>query len=252
MRFRMMLRRLVVVLLLTALLGCAAAPRRVTNFFIDEDLARLRRNTVAVLPFDNLSGFIGADFLVTDEFNLQLGRTGYFDLVERVRVAELYKEQDLDPHRIDQTTAVRVGKMLGAHAVVLGTVTSYEPSEIVPTVPSDAYPIIVPVPTDMDGRTATRVAVAGAVLTLILMAAAHKYQDARVGITARLVGTEAGQQFWQARETFVGDDPGVVALADNRYDKKRVNKDVEFLSRLLCTAMCRTFSDAGAMVGGDG
>ncbi len=247
----MLLRRLVVAVMLAAFVGCAAAPRRVTNFFIDEDLARLRRNTVAVLPFDNLTQFIGADFLVTDEFNLQLGRTGYFDLVERVRVAELYQEQDLDPHRIDQATAVQVGKMLGAHAVILGTVTRYEPSEIIPVVPSDAYPIIVPVPVNMDGRTATRVAVASAIVTLIAMAASRKYQDAAVGITARLVGTEAGQQYWQARETFIGDDPGVAALAETAYDKKRVNKDVEYLARLLCTELCRTFRDGNATVGGD-
>lgn len=246
-----MARRWLIMILIAGLIGCATPPRRVTNFFVDEDIAKMRRNTVAVLPFDNLSQFIGADFLVTDEFNLQLGRTGYFDLVERARIAELYKEQDLDPHRIDQATAVRVGKMLGAHAVVLGTVTRYEPSEIIPVVPSDAYPIIVPVPVNMDGRTATRVAVASAVVSLILLAASHKYQDATAGVTARLVSTESGQQLWQARETFVGNDPGVAALADNYYDKKRVNKDVEFLNRLLCQEMCRTFSAANAAVGGD-
>lgn len=246
-----MMRRLLVVVLIAGLIGCATPPRRVTNFFVDEDLARLRRNTVAVLPFDNLSQFIGADFLVTDEFNLQLGRTGYFDLVERARIAEIYKEQDLDPHRMDQAEAVRIGRMLGAHAVVLGTVTRYDPSEIIPVVPSDAYPIIVPVPTDLDARGATRVAVASAVLTLILMASQRKYQDAAAGVTARLVSTESGQQLWQARETFIGTDPGVAALADNYYDKKRVNKDVEFVNRLLCREMCRTFSTANATVGGD-
>jgi len=39
-------------------------------------------------------------------------------------------------------------------------------------VPSDAYPIIVPVPVNMDGRTATRVAVASAIVSLIPAAGA--------------------------------------------------------------------------------
>jgi TolB-like protein len=112
--------------------GCAPAkPYRVTNFFVDKEAVyELRAQRVAVLPFENSTSDYSASPKVTDEFNLQLGKLGYFDLVERLRIEELYKEQDFDPNRIDEATAVKIGKMLGAHAVILGNVIEYSKGKV--------------------------------------------------------------------------------------------------------------------------
>ncbi len=120
------------ILSLTILNGCAAVtPYRVTNFFVDKTaIAELHTQRVAVLPFQNSSGDYPAGAKVTDEFNLQLGKLGEFVLVERLRIEELYKEQDFDPNRIDQDTAVKIGKMLGAHDVILGNVLEYSKGKI--------------------------------------------------------------------------------------------------------------------------
>lgn len=110
--------------LLAAGVGLAAcapvAPYRTSGYFISDRLPAHDRKTVAVLPFKG-----GASEPVTDIANLELGRLGRWRLVERRRVQDLLNEQDFDPQRIDDATAVRIGKMLGAQAVILGTVTEY-------------------------------------------------------------------------------------------------------------------------------
>ncbi len=112
---------------LVLLVGCAPVkPYRVTNFFLDEKaIGDLREERVAVLPFHNQSWDETAGWKATNQFNLQLGKLGYFTLLERLRIDEIFEEQDLDPGRIDQATAVKIGKMLGAHGVILGAVTNY-------------------------------------------------------------------------------------------------------------------------------
>lgn len=117
---------------LIVLSGCASvSPYQVTNFFVDKDtVPQLRAQRVAVLPFQNSSGDYSAGSKVTDEFNLQLGKLAAFDLIERIRVDELYREQDFDPNRIDQETAVKIGKMLGVHGVILGNVIEYKKGKV--------------------------------------------------------------------------------------------------------------------------
>ncbi len=104
------------------LASCAAqiAPYRVSGYFVSTQLPAHDQKTVAVLPFRG-----NASDIITDLANLELGRLQRWRLVERLRVQELYAEQDFDPERIDDAEAVRIGKMLGAHAVILGQVTEY-------------------------------------------------------------------------------------------------------------------------------
>ncbi|MEW6094977.1 MAG: CsgG/HfaB family protein [bacterium] len=128
------MNRMVLMGLLTLVIVCGCAPAkpyRVTNFFVDEKaVSELRAQRVAVLPFENSSVDYSAGPKVTDEFNLQLGKLQHFDLVERLRIEELYKEQDFDPNRIDEATAVKIGKMLGAHGVILGNVIEYSKGKV--------------------------------------------------------------------------------------------------------------------------
>ncbi|RMH55196.1 MAG: hypothetical protein D6679_12060 [Candidatus Hydrogenedentota bacterium] len=102
--------------------ACATVPYKVTGYFVSEKLDSYNGATVAVLPFRG-----GAGATVTDMANLELGRVNRWRLVERIRVAELYKEQDFDPDRVDDKTAAKIGRMLGAKAVVLGQVYEYTP-----------------------------------------------------------------------------------------------------------------------------
>jgi len=101
--------------------GCApVAPYRTSGYFVSPQLARHEGKTIAVLTFRG-----GASDPVTDIANLEIGRLNRWKLVERIRVQELYNEQDFDPERIDDDMAIKIGKMLGASAVVLGQVYEY-------------------------------------------------------------------------------------------------------------------------------
>lgn len=112
-------------------LACApATPYRVSNYFLDPDLRLLEGKTVAVLPFADAADCGSGREDVTDQANLQLGALRLFHLVERLRVQELFNEQDFDPDRLDQATAVKIGRMLGAHGVLLGTITDYEKGRV--------------------------------------------------------------------------------------------------------------------------
>jgi TolB-like protein len=119
-------KRLLLLPVAFALFCATARPYKFTNYTQNRTaMASIRQSRVAVLP---LAGPDGTRF--ADELSLQLGKLARFDLVERQRVNDLYREQDLDPTRVDKTTAVQLGKMLGAHAVVMGTMTDYRPGRV--------------------------------------------------------------------------------------------------------------------------
>jgi hypothetical protein len=104
--------------------GCATvAPYHFTNFTTDLDaLAGMRQKQVAVLSFGDQSGdWQTSGNAMADEFSLQLGKVGRFDIVERTRVTDLFREQDFDPQRLDPSSAAHIGNMLGAHGVIMGT-----------------------------------------------------------------------------------------------------------------------------------
>lgn len=118
---RIMAGMLLAVAALLAACG-PVAPYRTSGWFKSPRLGLHDGKTIAVLPFRG-----GATEPVTDIANLELGRLNRWRLVERIRVAELYAEQDFDPERVDDATAVQIGRMLGAKAVILGQVTEYTP-----------------------------------------------------------------------------------------------------------------------------
>lgn len=114
------MKKLCIFLPLLILACCHVTPYKLTNYFYHtEDLADLRQKRVAVLPFSAHNARSGSQ--MADEFNVQLGKLAIFELVERQRVEDLFKEQDFDPKRLDPETAVKIGKMLGAHGVILET-----------------------------------------------------------------------------------------------------------------------------------
>jgi PBP1b-binding outer membrane lipoprotein LpoB len=115
------------------LVGCAEhyLPYRFTNFTTDQGaLGSMSQRRVAVLTFDDISGTLGAGAELSDQFSIQLGKTGRFDIVERQKVTDLFREQDFDPARLDAGTAVKIGKMLGAHGVIMGKVTEYRHGKV--------------------------------------------------------------------------------------------------------------------------
>jgi curli biogenesis system outer membrane secretion channel CsgG len=84
------------------------------------------RPTVAVMYFDN--GAMGKqheDFDpltkgISDMLINELAQDQQIRVVERDQLQHLMDEQNIDPKRVDQSTAVRLGKLLGAHHMIFG------------------------------------------------------------------------------------------------------------------------------------
>jgi TolB-like protein len=114
-------------LIAAAALSCATLrPYRFAGHTNDRQaLANIGTGPVAVLPFSGPDGNFLADFL-TDEME----RQKRFEIVNRNYVAELYRVQELDEDRVDQVKAAHLGRMLGARAVLLGTISDYRPGRI--------------------------------------------------------------------------------------------------------------------------
>lgn len=244
---------LLVYLLILSQIGCAPIkPYRVTNFFISNSINDLRAKRVAVLPFENLTSNPKAAQLITDEINLQLGKLHQFELVERLRIQEVYKEQDLDPNRIDETTAVKIGKMLGAHAVVLGTVVKYKPikNEITPASRSSEHSPVVPVviqdntiDKDKEWGLIETVILVGSVISIVgLVYMLSRKEPAEVGVSVRMINVETGQHLWQAKDIFNGKWRSVQSLGQTNEERKRIKIDPDYLSQILCQQLAETLN----------
>lgn len=105
--------------MVTAVVLCTAA-----------GLSAQTRPSVAVLAFENNTtisffadrlGLAAADELIT-----QLVRTGEFTVIERQRIDEILGEQRLGTSGVvDPATAARIGRLLGAQAVIVGSITQF-------------------------------------------------------------------------------------------------------------------------------
>ena len=83
-------------------------------------------DVVAVLPFADAPLAKNSGSTVADIVSIQLLGLD-FTVVERARIQQLFEEQGLQLRSADeQATAIRIGRLAGAKAVVLGTVQQWE------------------------------------------------------------------------------------------------------------------------------
>ena len=98
--------------------------------------ARAERKRVAVLDFDfastNSTGYyygwlgIGPAKGVSDLLTNALVKNGTYIVLERSKVEQILKEQNFGASgRLDASTAAQIGKILGADAVIIGTITQF-------------------------------------------------------------------------------------------------------------------------------
>jgi TolB-like protein len=89
------------------------------------------RPSLAVLPFNNnVLGAGAADYAalgkgVADMMTTELLRNAGLRVVERERIAEIMREQDMGASgRVDQATAARLGRLVGARHMLYGDITT--------------------------------------------------------------------------------------------------------------------------------
>jgi curli biogenesis system outer membrane secretion channel CsgG len=82
-----------------------------------------------VLPFEDAPGMYGvrSGTAVCGFVTGELARSRTFRIVERSKLKTIMNEQDLQgADLVDADTAVKIGKMLGVQAVIVGSVCQYE------------------------------------------------------------------------------------------------------------------------------
>ena len=118
--------------ILLAIAGCATVDevyfldtRTKANVFIapqDRGQEGVVRK-IAVLPFKAPTELAGN--AMADVFLTEIMRTGRYELVERTRMGQVLSEAELALTGLSAAKATEVGSMMGADAVVIGTVDEY-------------------------------------------------------------------------------------------------------------------------------
>ncbi|MCS7227205.1 MAG: CsgG/HfaB family protein [Gloeomargarita sp. SKYB31] len=133
------------------------------------------KKRVAVLDFDfastgltglGLYGAVGPAKGVSDLLTNRLAQNGAFILVERSRINQILAEQNLGASgRIEPATAAQIGRLLGADAVIIGSISQFNLEE---------------------SRSNVNVGFFG-------ISTASQRQRANVKLTARIVNTSTGE-----------------------------------------------------------
>lgn len=92
-----------------------------TNVFVAPTVPHVEK--VAIMPFKAPTELIGTS--VSDMFVTELLRMSRFELVERSQMANVLNESELALAGLSESKAAEVGNMMGADAVLIGTVDEY-------------------------------------------------------------------------------------------------------------------------------
>jgi curli biogenesis system outer membrane secretion channel CsgG len=155
------------------------------------DFSKIHR--VGVTTFSGANGAAAADILTQD---LVAGG------IERQRLDAVLDEQRLaESGVLDPETAVKLRKILGIDAIIVGSVTSYSPGQSYLIQTDDADIRIGNGVTPVTGRNIyPGVNVLGLPNTQVVSTAAQ------VGLIARMVDVETGAVLWSARMNYEGLD----------------------------------------------
>ncbi len=113
-------------LALAAVLACVvvscSAPRQYVNPNVD--LSEMK--TVAVLPFDNVSGDRSAGEKVLRIFVTELLATGSFDVLEPGSVVRVLQNERIELATLSGDDLKKLGKALNVQGIFIGTIIDYE------------------------------------------------------------------------------------------------------------------------------
>lgn len=91
------------------------------NVFVAPGMPQIKK--IAIMPFKAPNELLGGS--VADIFVTELLRTSRYDILERSRMAQVLSESELALAGVSAAKATEIGAMMGADAIVLGTVDEY-------------------------------------------------------------------------------------------------------------------------------
>jgi len=117
-------RLLVILAILTLLTACPPPVIKTTALVPARFHEASRLKEVAVLPFDGPGGREFASEIEATLASINIGDKQYFALVDRMTLDKVVREMGLSQSGlIDENTAAKVGKLVGAKGIYTGTVT---------------------------------------------------------------------------------------------------------------------------------
>lgn len=201
-------------IMLAAVLLCAAVLP--AGAFEKEKATSIYREKLVIADFGNASSFAGISQGLTAELTALLVKTRRFDIMEREKLAAILKEQELQlSGAVDEQTAVRVGRLMGARYFIFGTIASADATHTEQRVTEKEKDRIT-------GKVRYR-----------------EYIDTtfrgRVSVTARLVDIETGQIMLAKTVQAAGEEK-----------TRRAKEDKSFLQGIL-TALTTTADEREAL-----
>ncbi|MDD4869414.1 MAG: CsgG/HfaB family protein [Kiritimatiellae bacterium] len=115
---------------LACLAGCATSvnndpyfmkQKTTANVYVRQEALSFKK--VAMMPFKAPTELIGSS--ISDLFVTEMLRTERYDMVERSQIAKVLGETELAMSGLSSSKAVEAAKMVGAEAVIIGTVDEY-------------------------------------------------------------------------------------------------------------------------------
>jgi len=92
------------------------------NVYVSPDIEGI--DQVAILPFKAATTLIGSS--VSDMFVTEVMKMNRYELVERSQMSGVLGETEVSLSGLTSGQAARLGQMIGADGVILGTVSEYE------------------------------------------------------------------------------------------------------------------------------
>ena len=119
------MKTLVIVMSAAAVLAAGCGHTLQRDYLASRE-AMATLETVAVLPFENLTRFPDAGEIVAELFTTELYRTDKFRVMDRNQVKRLMREKMIiPPVVVDRLAAQKIGKALEVDAVLIGSVSEY-------------------------------------------------------------------------------------------------------------------------------
>ncbi|MDE2314709.1 MAG: hypothetical protein KGL04_11110 [Elusimicrobia bacterium] len=192
---------------LAALCAACATP---ATIFVSPQYNPSSVRTVAVLGFSDYPGAPGSGQMVSQIFEPYLLTLGY-NVVERQQVQSVLQEQSFDlSGAVDMATTQQVGKLLGADALIMGSLTYFtdtsQQTVLVDMPQEHARPIFGPV-----GKKGEVGIVGMNTWQTNNVVPQTQTTPAQVGISVRMVSVKTGSILWTGTVSSTGSDLNAAA-----------------------------------------
>ena len=113
-----MKKSFIIIQLIIFLSGCVSSPVYYNKTEIN------KKSTIAILPFINYNNGNNSGQLITDIFSVSLLEKG-FNVISREDINQFLKGEKIDIKKIDRASIKKIGALLNADYLIIGSVTDY-------------------------------------------------------------------------------------------------------------------------------